>query len=305
MMNKLTTEERSHYDEAGYIFPIRALSEEAAASYASAFFAYEKQAEGPLWAAYKHKLHLVAVWAAVLVHHPVILDAVEDILGPDILCWTTNLLAKDPGDKKYVSWHQDAPYWRLEPHEVVTAWVALTPSTPEMGCVRVLPGSHKKSAAPHHDLFDDNNMLTRGQRLVEDIEENDGVPLTLRPGEISLHHVRLAHGSAPNRSADRRIGVAIRYMSADVRKRGQPESATLVRGENRNGYFALEARPDSDFSLAARMTHNRAVRLQIANNYDPVGDESQEVREKLKQQREALEGGLDFVYEQMRAEEPS
>ena len=302
MPERLNSKELEHYHEAGYGFPIRAITEEEAASYGRAFRGFEEQAKGPLQTAYKHKLHLVAGWAADLVHHPSILDAVEDLLGPDILCWTTNLLVKEAGDRQYVSWHQDAPYWRLEPHEVVTAWIALTPSTPEMGCVRVIPGSHKRPTVAHRDLFDPDNMLTRGQRLVGNLQENDGVAMPLLPGEISLHHVRLSHSSPPNRSNERRIGIAIRYMSANVKKMGRPESATLVRGRDRNGYFALESRPEVDFSLAARMEHNRAVRMQVGNNYDPVGDESTEVREKLERSRTELERGLDFFYEQWLAE---
>ena len=145
-------------------------------------------------------------------------------------------------------------------------------------------------------------MLTRGQRLVEEFAENGGVAMPLRAGEISLHHVRLYHGSAPNRSTERRIGVAIRYMSADVEKKGYPESATLVRGSDRNGHFALESRPRGDFDRAARMAHNRAVRMQVANNYKPAPDDSEEVQEKLASQRAALEQGLDFFYDQWLAE---
>lgn len=304
MPKRLSIDQLRHYGESGYVFPVRVFSQEEAASYVRAFRGYEEQAAGPLEAAYKHKLHLVAGWASDIVHHPSILDAVEDILGPDILCWTTNLLVKDAGDRQYVSWHQDAPYWRLEPHEVVTAWIALTASTSPMGCMRVLPGSHGRPAAPHRDRFDPDNMLTRGQCLVEEHAENEGVAMQLQAGEISLHHVRLSHSSPPNRSDQRRIGIAIRYMSANVRKVGRPESASLVRGRDRNGHFSLESRPAVDFSRAARIAHNRAVRLQVGNNYDPVGDESPEVRETLARQRTALENGLDHFYRQWVAEGP-
>jgi len=299
---RLASEEIEHYEREGYVFPVRVLEDAAVAHYTEAFADYERQAEGVLQVSYKHKMHLVAPWAADLVREPAILDAVEDLLGPDLLVWTTNLLAKDPGDEKYVSWHQDAPYWRLEPHEVATAWVALTPSTPETGCVRVISRSHDRPEARHIDDFDTKNLLTRGQRLVEDFGDEDGVALELQPGEISLHHVRLYHGSAPNRGTCRRIGIAIRYISAAVKKRGEPESATLVRGIDRNAHFALEARPQVDFGLGERMAHNRAVRLQVVNNYAPVGGESADVREKLARQREALERGLDHFYEEWSAE---
>jgi non-heme Fe2+,alpha-ketoglutarate-dependent halogenase len=301
-MKKLSRDDRNRYDDQGYLAPIRVMSARDAEAYASRFRDYEVHTKGPLQPAYKHKLHLVAGWASDLVHHPVIVDAIEDLLGPDILCWTTNLLLKESGDEKFVSWHQDAPYWRLEPHEVATAWVALTPSTKESGCVRVLPGTHREPVARHEDHFDANNMLTRGQRLAEELDPSDGVPMELQPGEISLHHVGLSHGSQPNRSNQRRLGIAIRYMSAAVQKDGSPESATLVRGKDRYRHFELEERPQEDFNLAARLAHNRAVRKQIANNYEPVGDEPPEVRDALTKQRALLEAGLDHFYEQWKAE---
>jgi len=300
-MKKLSRDDRSRYDNQGYLAPIRVMSERDAAAYALKFRDSEVNTKGPLQPAYKHKLHLVAGWASEWVHHPVIVGAVEELLGPDTLCWTTDRLLKEAGDEKFVSWHQDAPYWRLEPHEVVTAWVALTPSTEESGCVRVLPGTHREPVARHEDHFDANNMLTRGQRIALDLKPSDGVPMELQPGEISLHHIGLSHGSQPNCSNKRRLGIAIRYMSATVRKDGSPESATLVRGTDLYHHFELEERPDEDFNLCARMAHNRAVRKQIANNYEPIGDEPLEVRDALKKQRALLENGLDHFYEQWQA----
>ncbi len=303
MTKTLNQEQLSAYRSDGYLFPIDALSAAELDRCTRGFARYLESARGPMRPSYKHKLHLAAPWAAQLVRHPKILDAVEDLIGPDILVWTTNLLLKKAARPDYVSWHQDASYWGLEPHEVCTAWVALSPSTKESGCVRVLPGSHRRSDARHRDTFDAANMLTRGQELVCDIDENAAVDLELEPGQISLHHIGLYHGSKPNRSDKRRIGIAIRYMSADVKKVGRPESATLVRGSDRNGHFRLEPEPDGDFSKAARLAHNRAVRRQVANNYDPVGPEPLAKRTRLLAERTLLTTALDVAWAKWRLEQ--
>ncbi|NQY92470.1 MAG: phytanoyl-CoA dioxygenase family protein [Deltaproteobacteria bacterium] len=297
MPRALTESQLDHYRQHGYVFPVTALSADEVERYGRGLDEHLQRARGVIRPAYKHKLHLVSRWADELVHHPSILDAVEDILGPDILCWTTNLLVKEGGRASYVSWHQDSGYWALEPHEVVTAWVALTPSTTESGCVRVLPDSHlPEKNARHRDTFDKDNMLTRGQELADEINEQDAVDMELAAGEISLHHIRLFHGSAANRSNDRRTGIAIRYMSSRVRKTKRPESAMLCRGQAGNGNFLPESRPDGDFTTDARLCHNRAVRLQVANNYDPVGNEPAGTRLRLALERSMLTGFLDAYY---------
>ncbi|MFP6626690.1 MAG: phytanoyl-CoA dioxygenase family protein [Deltaproteobacteria bacterium] len=304
MPKALSEADLSHYEEDGYVFPLPALSSEEVGRYREGLEEYLRLARGAIRPSYKHKLHLVTRWADEMVHHPRILDAVEDILGPDILCWTTNLLSKAGGQGAYVAWHQDSGYWGLEPHEVVTAWVALTASKQESGCVRVLPGSHRvRENAQHRDTFDKNNMLTRGQVLVAEINDEDAVNMELRAGEISLHHIRLFHGSGPNRTEDRRIGIAIRYMSSRVKKVGRPESATLCRGQAGAGNFLPETRPDGDFTTRSRLSHNRAVRRQVANNYDPVGDEPLATRLRLALERRALETFLDAYYAKWKFDE--
>ena len=303
MPKALSEEQLRRYESDGYIFPIDALPEADLARYTEEFDKYLVSARGRMRRSYNNKLHLVAPWAAELVRHPRILDPVEDLLGPDILVWTTNLLAKRPGHPEYVSWHSDANYWGLEPHEVCTAWVALSPSTKESGCVRVLPGSHRRNDSEHRDTFDEANMLTRGQELVCDIKKEEAVDLELAAGQISLHHVRLYHGSEPNRSDARRVGVAIRYMSANVKKLGRPESASLVRGVDRNGYFRLEPQPDGAFTKAARIAHNRAVRRQVANNNDPNGSEDLRTRLRLLTDRAFITTALDIAWARWRIDQ--
>jgi non-heme Fe2+,alpha-ketoglutarate-dependent halogenase len=181
---------------------------------------------------------------------------VQDLIGPDILCWGSSFFIKEPRNTAYVSWHQDSTYWGLEPADVVTAWIAFSDSTPENGAMRVIPGSHKLDQVPHRDTFAPENLLSRGQEVMVEVNEREAVVLPLQAGEMSLHHVRLIHGSEPNPSGTRRIGYAIRYVPTCVRQAaGSHDTATLVRGVDRFGNFEEEQRPDADCSPAALAYH--------------------------------------------------
>jgi len=159
------------------------------------------------------KPYLLFPWAAELVRHPRILDLVEAVIGPDILVFHTTVWLKEVHSENYVPWHQDATYFGLAPFEHVTAWVALTPSRPESGCVRVIPGSHHNGQLAHFDNHNDPlTMLSRGQKLADAIREEDAVNLVLEPGDVSLHHTLSVHSSRTNRSDDWRIGVGISYI---------------------------------------------------------------------------------------------
>lgn len=202
------------------------------------------------------KPYLLYPWAAELVRHPRILDAVEALIGPDILVYHTTVFWKDAESETFLPWHQDGTYFGLEPFDHLTAWVALTPSVPENGCVRVLPGSQREGQLAHADLRQPNAMLSRGQTVVADIPQDAGVDLLLTPGDMTLHNTMTVHRSGPNRSAERRIGIGISYIPASVRHTGPTRlSATLVRGTNRYGHFDLEPAPTAELDAAALATH--------------------------------------------------
>jgi non-haem Fe2+, alpha-ketoglutarate-dependent halogenase len=191
------------------------------------------------------------------VRHPRILDLVEDVIGPDILVFHTTAWLKPPHSENYVPWHQDATYFGLAPFEHVTAWVALTPSRAESGCVRVIPGFHHKGQLAHVDDHNDPlTMLSRGQTLAENIREVDAVDLVMEPGDVSLHHTLIAHSSGPNRSDDWRIGIGISYIPTRVRHIGPTRlSATLARGTDRFHHFDHEAAPQAELDAAALAVH--------------------------------------------------
>ena len=187
-----------------------------------------------------------------LVDHPVLLDAIEDIIGPDILAYGTVLFIKEPQDAGFVSWHQDCRYMGLQPLEpTVSAWLALTESNTENGCMSMIPGSHRHGVLEHVDTFGQSNILTRGQ-TIEGVDENSAVDLVLRPGQFSLHSMRTVHGSKPNLGQERRIGFTIQcFMSPDVRQTIVPTMAQLVRGSDHNGHFEYASRPVANMAPEA------------------------------------------------------
>jgi ectoine hydroxylase-related dioxygenase (phytanoyl-CoA dioxygenase family) len=188
------------------------------------------------------------------------LDVVEDLIGPDILCWNTIFWIKEARSPSFVSWHQDLNYWGLDAGDLVSAWVALSPAMVESGCMRVLPGSHGEEMLPHEDTFHSNNMLTRGQEIAVEVDESKTVAMTLGLGEMSVHNVRIAHASGPNTSNDRRIGISLHYMPTRSRQLvGDWDSAALVRGTDAFRHFEPTPVPTRDMDPVAMAFHARAT----------------------------------------------
>lgn len=267
----LTPAQIAQYEEDGYLAPIPVMSETEALALRHKLEAIEAAMGGPLRGDLRHKTHLLFPFLAELVRYPKILDAIEDVLGPDILCWSSNFFIKEATDPAFVSWHQDSTYWGLSSPDVATAWVALTPSNEANGAMAVMPGSHKLDQMPHRDTFHRHNLLTRGQEIAVEVDEAQAVPLTLRPGEMSLHHVRLVHGSAPNPSLDRRIGFAIRYIPTAIRQLEGEDSATLVRGEDRFHHFEHEPRPKIDMDPELLELHRQIAERNAKILYRGTG----------------------------------
>ena len=247
MPKLLTPAQVAQFRQDGYVHPIRIMSESQAAELRARLETFEAKTGGPLKGDLRHKTHLLFAWLADLVHHDTILDAVEDLYGPDLFCWSSSFFIKEPRNPAFVSWHQDSTYWGLNRTDVVTAWIALSPSTKANGAMEVIPGTHLLSQVPHRDTFAKDNMLTRGQEVAVEVDQTKAVTIELQPGEISLHHVLLVHGSAPNLSDIRRIGFAARYIPTSVKQiASERDSATLVRGVDMFGNFEHEPRATRD-----------------------------------------------------------
>ncbi len=243
------------YQEAGYFSPVQVMSPAEAGSYRGKLEAIEATGRLPA-GALRSKSHLLLTWVDEIVRNARVLDAVESLIGPDILAWGTSFFIKEPRNKSFVSWHQDLTYWGLEPADIVTAWIALSESTSQNGAMRVIPGTHSMEVVPHKDTFAADNLLSRGQEVSVKVDAGKAVTLTLQPGEMSLHHVKLIHGSEPNPSDKRRIGLAVRYIPTYVRQAvGAADSAMLVRGRDAFGHFEPEQRPLADLADAAVAHH--------------------------------------------------
>ena len=263
MRKILTDDQVSAYRDKGYHFPLRVMSPAEAAGHRARLEAFESSQGGNIRGRRRQKLYLLLTWVNEIVRNPRILDAVEDILGPDLLCWQTAFFIKEPDNKGYVSWHQDSTYWGLSSPDVCTAWLAFTPATLESGAMKVAPGTHKLAQLPHADTFNPDNLLTRGQELKMEVDRASAVDMVLDAGEISLHHVMLAHASEPNRSNDRRIGLAIRYIAPHVRQAtGVPDTAMLVRGKDTYGNFEMETPPAADMHPDAVALHDRITKTR-------------------------------------------
>jgi ectoine hydroxylase-related dioxygenase (phytanoyl-CoA dioxygenase family) len=260
----------ARYRRDGFVFPIAVLTPDEAAERRRRLEAVEAAHGGQLL---RNKPHLLFTWLVELVRHPRMLDAVEDVLGPNLLVWSSSFFIKDARDAAYVSWHQDATYWGLSEPDVVTAWLAFTDATLENGAMRMVPGSHGEQLV-HRDTFAPDNLLSRGQEIAVEVDEARGVDILLRAGEMSLHHVRMVHGSPANRSDDRRIGYAIRYIPTHVRQlAGDADGAMLVRGVDAYHHFVPERPPASDLAPEARAHHAEAVARSTKILYRGTGVE--------------------------------
>ena len=251
----LTPVQIERFHREGCVYPVRVMSEAAAGSLRERLERFERETGGPLKGSLRHKSHLLFSWLGDLVRQERIVDAIEDLYGPNLFCWTTNFFIKEANNPAFVSWHQDSTYWGLDRPDVVTAWIAFTPANKSNGAMAFIPGTHTKDQIPHRDTFAKNNLLTRGQEVAVEVDEREARTIELQPGEMSLHHVRLVHGSPPNPSNDRRIGFAIRYIPTSVRQIAGEDSATLVRGVDEQHHFAHEPRPTRDMDPAFVQLH--------------------------------------------------
>jgi len=251
----------------GFAFPIPVLAPEEITS----FHAYCARLDlstpsAPL--SWRTHLHLHFRWAYELATHSAVLDAVEDVLGPDFIILSTIMFAKRPG-REFVSWHQDGRYLVRDegPALALSAWIALTESSSVGGCLRAIPGSHRLGPLPHRCTHEHGNLLLRGETIIADVDESRAVDMPLGPGQMSLHHVDTLHGSGPNRGSEKRIGFTVRYAHPCVASTRSSAPAVLARGRDRFGkYPVLQTLPPADFTQGLRS-------LQKAITCGPSGDE--------------------------------
>ncbi len=266
MPKHLTEEQIETYHRDGAVSPIPLLSPNEVAEYRRRFDALEEAIGGEAQTRYRIKAHLPFPWLTDLLHHPRLVDALEDLLGPNLLVWGTSFFTKPAGDPRYISWHQDSTYYGIDPPESVTAWIAFSDSTEQSGCMRFIPGSHSgANILPHVETHAENNLLSRGQ-TIEDIDETVAKWLPARAGEFSIHHNKTIHASEPNMSDDARIGFTAHFATPEMRQaQFDGATATLVRGEDNSGNWLPDPIAERDFDPDCLAALDEAwTRYQIA-----------------------------------------
>jgi len=239
----LSSNQLKMYSEEGFVSPIDIFSKEEALEIRKEIENIEKKWPNELEGPGRNYVHLISPIFDKVCHNSKILDAVESIIGKNILVCGTTLFIKNPNEKGYVSYHQDAKYIGLEPHNWVTAWIAVTDSNENNGCMRMWPGSHKEKIKHHNQKFDENNLLTRGQ-TIENISIEKTIPLILKAGQMSLHHPKVVHGSELNKSNDRRIGFVVQsYIGTNVNQVLGKIYVQLARGKDSFNFHEHVKRP--------------------------------------------------------------
>ena len=260
-MSYLSSNQLKQYEDKGFVSPINIFSKDKANEIRNEIELIENKMPGELEKSGRYNAHLISPLLDEVAHNPKILDAVQSLIGKNILICGTTLFIKNPNEKGFVSYHQDAKYIGLEPHNWVTAWVAITDSNEENGCMRMWSGSHKDNLKEHDQKFNEGNLLTRGQ-TVKNVPIEKTTPLILKAGQMSLHHPAVVHGSEQNNSNDRRIGFVIQsYIGTNVKQILGKNSVQLARGVDKFNYHEKIERPisllnDGDLKIKKKENDN-------------------------------------------------
>ena len=240
MPKVLTKEQIEQYHDEGFIAPVRVISENEALSIKNQLEQVEADFPDEINAQSRNNLHLSFAFLDALAHNTIIVDAMEDLIGPDIALWASVMFIKEPSSKQYVSWHQDATYMGLDSIDFPTPWIALSPSNRDTGCMTMISGSHHSEIQIHKDTFAENNILTRGQ-VIPEVDKSKAIDLILEPGEMSIHHGAIIHGSQPNNSDQRRSGFSLQsYVPPSIKQVVGRNIWTHIRGKKRQDNDGIE-----------------------------------------------------------------
>ncbi len=267
-MPHLTDAQRAAYEQDGFLCPVDVLTPEEAAENRALVEGLERDHADslaqPVGAYLRVASHIATDVPLRVARDERVLDAVEGILGPDLMLWSCEYFIKEAQTDKIVSWHQDLTYWGMEgsDHEV-TAWVALSDASAAAGCMKFVPGSHRQQLVPHTDTFSEDNLLSRGQEIAVEVDEANAVAAALKPGQMSLHHGRLFHASGPNTTPDRRIGLVLRFIRPDTPSDGSGKDfGVMMRGIDRHGIRSNVAPLAGDFTPAQMAMYDEVTGTQ-------------------------------------------
>lgn len=269
MGKSLTDQQIAQFDRDGFLFPLDVYTPDEAAGLYDKFAAMEKKLGHEPQQRFRIKAHLPFPWLCDVVKHPAIVDAIEDIIGPNVLCWGASFFTKQANDPRFVSWHTDSFFYGFEPAETITAWLPFNDANLESGCVRYIPGTHKLETE-HEIIKDENNLVQLGQNALN-VPEDKAVAAELKAGQVVLHHESVVHGSGPNNANHARIGFSIHYVAPHVREtRFEGASAMLLRGENIGENWGIDPEPTVDYDpicidwmdrTRARFTNSTASKI--------------------------------------------
>jgi non-haem Fe2+, alpha-ketoglutarate-dependent halogenase len=269
-MKALTQAQLDSFRYNGFLFPIPALTADEVADCLAGLARLETELGSAVADAdVKWRSHAYAhsPWFDRLIRHPRILDAVEDVIGPNILVWTSTFFIKEAHSPTFAAWHQDGAYFGLQPQEQVCAWVALTDASKQAGCMEMLSSGGAPRLRHHAALGLKDSINRAGQTIAEAFDDSAPVAMALRAGEFSLHHELAVHRSAPNNADHRRVGIGLNYIPTHVRVDSPVRlKAMLVRGEDRYGHFDLVDPPAAERDAAALAAHE-AVSARYRENY--------------------------------------
>ena len=284
-MKALTQEQVDSFRYNGFLFPIPALTPDEIAVYLAGLHRLEAElgcAVADADVKWRSHAYAHSPWFNDLIRHPRILDAVEDVIGPNILVWTSTFFIKEPNSPTYAAWHQDGGYFGLEPREQVCAWVALTDASAEAGCMEQLSFRGTPRLYHHAALGLANSINRAGQTIMEGFDDSAPVAMALPAGSFSLHHELAVHRSAPNRAAHRRVGIGLNYIPTHVRVNGPIRlKAMLVRGEDTYGHFDLIDPPTAERDAAALAVHQEVSDRYRANYNEQVKRHAQQFETAL------------------------
>ena len=262
MPKALTHARVEAFQRDGFVTPVRAMPPKRALHYRQALEAFEARYPNDR-IKLDQKGHMICPWIDDMIREQGILDAVEDLIGPNILCWGTSLRAKASDGKTFAGWHQDTAYADVKPIVVIVA-LALSPCRTVNGCIRGIPGSHQGPLLPHREAFGTNSLLSREQYIEAAIDESKAIDFELDPGEMALFNNAICHSSNPNFGSDRRIIFLLEMIPTSAYQHFPRESASLIRGSDSFGNFDTDPRPRIELGTAEVEAWERAVAIQAS-----------------------------------------
>jgi non-heme Fe2+,alpha-ketoglutarate-dependent halogenase len=267
MGKKLSQPQIDHYHKKGFVSPVDVFSREQAAYYLGQLESFEKSHNQQLSKGFNFKPHLLFKWVDEIARHSAVLDAVEDIIGPNIRLFHLSVWPKNANEPAYINWHQDATYFGLDPSTQITAWVALSDAPIAAGCMEVAPHSQKLGQLHHGENHSNNILLSRGQTVDVPFDKSHTEFMPVTAGQMSLHDTHLVHCSGPNKTDFRRVGLGFSYIPTNARSTSKTRlTAALVRGMDTYGYYDDEPRPSEDYGASELAFHTDAVARFRASN---------------------------------------